>query len=57
MGFYTWATHGNQRKPGNWETWQPMSCFPETLKKTSYGNLRNLPKLANYISKLTIFLL
>ena len=29
-GFYTWATHGNQQKPGNWEIRKPMSCFPET---------------------------
>jgi len=54
MGFYTWATHGNQKKPGNWETWQPMSCFLETLKMMSYQLwktkklLRNLWKLANY---------
>src|SRR5271168_2538161 len=26
----TWATHGNQQKPGNWEIRKPMSCFPET---------------------------
>ena len=43
-GFSTWATLRNQWKHGNTETWQPMSCFSETLKMTNYGNLRNLWK-------------
>ena len=44
MGFYTWATHGNQKKRGNWETQKPMSCFLETSQNDKLWKPQKLQK-------------
>jgi len=33
---------------GNWETWQPMSCFLETLKMMSYQLWKTKKFLGNF---------
>ena len=42
FSFHGFLHLGNQRKPRNRETWQPMSNFRK-LKMTSYGNLYKMP--------------